>query len=327
MKKISALVHFFPPWRCAGSETVAVELLKAAAQAGHEVRVWVTHQDAQRTWRGTEPDTELDGMTIHRVRNPLIAGSGIRQWRPDVVTSHHDHASYAIKLARSINARSAFLVHNSFDLNRRPLQLNPSLTIFNSDWVEKDLARFGSTGESLTMHPPLTPERHLVDKTGESVTLINLNKDKGAETFYELARQMPDTPFLGVVGGHGVQVPAPKLPNLTVLEHGPEMRRVWSQTRVLLMPSVAESYGLTAVEAAINGIPTVAHPTPGLKENLGAGGLFCDRDKTHQWVRQLRLLEHPDVYAEASEYARNLGEQALKESSDTLKKWCDWLGQ
>lgn len=326
MTRLAMVVHFFPPWRSAGSETVAVELGRAAVAAGHEVRVWVTHQDAERNWRGNEPAIEFEGMTVHRKRNVIIAGNEVKQWKPGVIFSHHDHAGFSIKLAKRIGARSVFAVHNEFDLNRRPMLLKPDLTIFNSTWVEKSLTeKFGSPGESMTMHPPLTPDRHKVDHIGDSVTLINLNPDKGANLFYDLARRMPERPFVGVTGGHGKQVPAPKLPNLTIMDHGPDMQRVWSATRILVMPSVAESYGLTAVEAGINGIPTIAHPTPGLKENLGAGGLFCDRDKPTQWVRAIRALDDPAAYEDASKYAQGLADDAIKQTRQTLKQWTDWV--
>lgn len=324
--KVAAIAHFSMPWRNCGSETVIHELMKAAHRTGHDTRMWVTHQDSERNWRGTEPDVELDGVLLHRVRNVILAGHSVRRWRPDVIVTHHDHATYSIKLARELGARSVFLTHNDFDLNRRPLQLGPDLTVFNSQWVKESLARFGEPKASMTFHPPLTPERHRVDMTGDAVTLINLNAHKGAHLFYDLAERMRDTPFLGVTGGHGIQVKAPRLGNLTVLEHGPDMKRVWSQTRVLVMPSVAESYGLTAVEAAMNGIPTVAHPTPGLIENLGGGGLFCDRDNPDEWVSMLRGLQQPLFYREASAYASQLGEQVLKESNETLKQWCEWVG-
>lgn len=325
MSRLALLVHFFPPWRSAGSETVAVELGRAALAAGHEVQVWVTHQDAQRNWRGNEPDVQFEGMTVHRSRNVIMAGGEVKRWRPDVVFSHHDHAGYSIKLARTIGARSVYAVHNDMDLNQRPLRNGPDLVLFNSEWVQESLARFGTPKQSMTFHPPLTPDRHLTDGKGDGLTLINLNADKGSGLFYELAQRMPERQFYGVIGGHGQQVIRRNLPNVEIMAHSPDMQRVWSRTSVLLMPSIYESYGLTAVEAAINGIPTIANPTPGLVENLGAGGLFADRDDVAGWMRQIRKLDNPDTYADASVYALGRAEDALKQTRDTLKSWCDWL--
>jgi glycosyltransferase involved in cell wall biosynthesis len=179
----------------------------------------------------------------------------------------------------------------------------------------------------MVFHPPLTSERHTVDATGGHVTLVNLNEHKGALIFYELARRMPHTKFLGVVGGHGNQIIRRNIPNVTIMDHGPDMKRVWTQTRVLLMPSVYESYGLVAVEAGINGIPTVANPTPGLLENLGRLGIFVERDgPIEHWVTALNDLLVPEVYSVASDYARSRATLALDSTRHALKQWCDWLG-
>jgi glycosyltransferase involved in cell wall biosynthesis len=287
----------------------------------------VTHKDAMRSWRGNEPDETLDGVRYVRVRNSLIGAQQLKTWKPDVVVSHHQHVTQAIKTARIIKARSVFLTHNDYDINRRPMLARPDLVIHNSEHVASTLnSKFGTPKHHMIFHPPLTPDRHTVPATGDAYTLINLNPDKGAHLFYELAAAEPDRKFLGVIGGHGQQVVRRNLPNVTILEHGPEMKRVWSRTRVLLMPSEFESYGLTAVEAGINGIPTIAHPTRGLMENIGPGGLYADRDSIAEWQYQLSNLDTEFGYREASEYARDRADDALTATRTTLKKWIEWVG-
>lgn len=315
------------PWRNCGSEVVLHELLKAAVEAGHEATLWCTNRDAIRTWTGREPDVVLDGVKIKRVRNALMGARAMGQQKPDVIVSHHQHVMQAIKTARLVKARSVFLTHNAYDLNRRPMQAGADLVIHNSDHVAHTLnSKFGTPTDWMVFHPPLTPDRHLVQSTGEAATLCNLNKDKGAEVFYELAHRMPDRPFLGVIGGHGQQIIRRNIPNVTILDHGPDMKRVWSQTRILLMPSEFESYGLVAVEAGLNGIPTIAHPTPGLKENLGTAGTFAHRDHVKEWVHRLQELDGPIEYAEASENARILADDAMTATRGALKKWIEWVG-
>jgi glycosyltransferase involved in cell wall biosynthesis len=324
--KVAALIHFSVIWRSCGSEVVIHELLKAAVDAGHDVTCWVTHRDAAHGWRGTEPDETLNGVKYVRVRNSLVGAQKLKAWKPDVVVTHHQHAGQAIKTAKTIGARSVFLTHNSYDLNKRPLQTRPDLVIHNSQHVADTLSKFGTPREQMIFHPPLTPDRHLVPSTGDSLTLINLNPDKGAHLFYELAALEPSRKFIGVIGGHGNQVIRRNLGNVTILEHGPEMKRVWSQTRILLMPSEFESYGLTAVEAGLNGIPTIAHPTPGLVENLGEGGLFADRNSVNEWRHHLDVLDDQFAYGEASNYARSRADEALTATRHALKKWVEWVG-
>jgi len=122
--------------------------------------------------------------------------------------------------------------------------------------------------------------------------------------FYELAARNPDIQFLGVKGGYGEQM-IEDLPNVTIQENttifGDD---VYSRTKVLLMPSKYESFGRTAIEAAASGIPTIAHPTPGLIESLGDGGLFCDRTDVDLWDKTLKeLMSDELVYDSHSQYA------------------------
>lgn len=323
--KVAALVHFSMPFRNAGSESVLHELMKAAVQAGHEAVVFCTHRDAQRMWRGNEPTTKLDGVKIVRCRNQLVAGQMVGRFGADVVVTHHQHASHAIKVAKLLKARSVLTIHNDMDINRRPILNRPDLVIYNSDWVKESLLRFGEPKDSLVFHPPLTPQRHKTNRRGRAITLVNLNRDKGADLFYSLAKAEPKRQFIGVVGGHGPQI-IRRLNNVRIVQHGPDMKLVWGHTRTLLMPSVYESYGLVAVEAGVNGIPTIAHPTPGLLENIGAGGLFADRDSISEWQHQLALLDDPDNYEQASKYALGRSEDAIKETATRLKEWTEWIG-
>ena len=64
-----------------------------------------------------------------------------------------------------------------------------------------------------------------------------------------------------------------KLTNLTVIDQTKDITSVYNDTKILIIPSVKESFGRVAVEAAINGIPVVASGIPGLKE--ATYGLAC----------------------------------------------------
>lgn len=324
--RVVALVHFSMPWRCAGSETVIHELLRHAANDGHSVTLYCTNRDAQRTWTGREPVEWLDGVELVRCRNVIMASRQAAATRPDVVVSHHQHAAHAIRSAKTMGARSVYLTHNQMDINGRPLALLPDLVIHNSQWVKESLEeRFTVPPESMVFHPPLTPDRHVVQATGDAITLVNLNQDKGALVFYDLAARMPDRKFLGVIGGHGEQIIRRNLPNVTIWDHDPDMRKVWAQTRVLLMPSVYESYGLVAVEAGLNGIPTIANPTPGLVENLGNGGMFADRETWQEWAEMFTRLDDTETYLTHSAYATARAADAVAATRDTLKQWGQWV--
>ncbi len=250
----------------AGSETMLHTMMRSVAEAGHEAHVVVSDlPDAPPTW-------EYQGVTGHSRRGVAEATRFLRQLRPDVIVTHHQNAIQGIMEARRLGVQSVFIQHNSFGLNRQILALRPDLTVFNTEWIK---AMWGQqAGRSIVIHPPVRADDHATTP-GNHVTLINLNRHKGVDLFYRLARHFPHQPFLGVHGGHGQQIVHGAPPNVRIIPQTNNMRDdVWARTRVLLVPSVYESYGMVAAEALCSGIPVMANATPGLQECLGAAGIW-----------------------------------------------------
>lgn len=344
--KIAAPLHFAMPYRMAGSESVVHLMLKALIAAGHEVRVYVTDiPNAQSRVYDTVP------LTV--VRNITLAVGMMRAWQPDVVLAHHQHSAIAFRYGRRWGAKTVYLTHNDMDVNRIPLHLRPDLVVHNSRWVAESLKRFPTPHAEMVMHPPLDCERHHVSTTGDAITMINTNQHKGARIFYQLAERMPEQRFLAVRGGHGIQVnPKQRPSNLEFVAQTPNLVDVWKRTGLLLMPSIYESYGLVGIEAGCSGIPTIANPTPGLRESLGPTGQFVtwaddnlpegyatkaradewarpSSAHVHAWETAIRNTLEPDAYAEASKNAAQRSmdlcvetEQAMSEFVNTVATLC-----
>ncbi len=156
----------------------------------------------------------------------------------------------------------------------------------------------GFYGRGTVLHPPVEPSRYHTHTTREYVTLINLSigkpvgsYDKGARTFYELARRFPDERFLAVRGGYGEQFVPSDLPsNVTVMDHTPNVREVYGRTKLIVMPSTYESYGRAAAEAACSGIPSVMTDLPGTREAMGEASLYSDAHDLDQWELQVTTI-------------------------------------
>jgi glycosyltransferase involved in cell wall biosynthesis len=129
-------------------------------------------------------------------------------------------------------------------------------------------------------------DHYRVDR-GEEITLININRNKGAELFYEVAQMMPEYKFLAVQGGYGEQI-YNRLQNVTIWGNQPDVRNVYKRTKILLMPSQYESWGRTATEAMASGIPCIVSDLPALRENCGDAGIYCSPDRPHQWVQAIQ---------------------------------------
>lgn len=297
--RVVTLIHFYLPHHRAGSETMMHAMLRALADAGHDAHVVVTSQP-----EGVD-DYGVDGVVVHR------AGTGERTvprlvaaLAPDVLVTHHQETPHTSKLGRDLGVPVVHVIHNHMHHTNLWLHKRPTLAVFNTHWIARHFAKRHKGLRSIVVHPPVSGDEH-VTTPGDRVTLVNLNRDKGSGVFYELAQRMPDVGFLAVVGGHGHQVIRDDLSNVEIQHPTGDMRgQVWARTRVLLMPSIYESFGMVAVEAAHSGIPTVAHPTPGLLESLSYAGTFADRDDLDTWERALRSLLNPDTWRPLSAVAR-----------------------
>lgn len=319
---VVARLHAFPPTHCAGAEMMALEMLKALAQRDHDVQVWLSTHDGRRK------PYDVDGVRVI----PAAAGGDFAGTvkRAGVVISHLEGVRPTAAHARGWGRPMVVLCHNTFEATWRALTGGTTaLAVYNSEWMQ------AAAREWMDAHPRVArPTREIVVRPpvyaadyrttpGDAITLINLYGPKGGTLFWDLAERMPDRKFIGVVGAYGDQI-RHDLPNVEVLDHVPggEMaERVYSRTRVLLMPSVYESWGRTGVEAMAGGIPVLAHRTPGLEESLGAAGIFADREDPDAWVAALRSLENSAAWETAS--ARALTRSAELDPTADLAAWCE----
>ncbi|WP_086859889.1 glycosyltransferase family 4 protein [Streptomyces milbemycinicus] len=318
---VVAWIHFGVPYRRAGSETMLHTMMRALKDAGLDVLVVCSAMpEAPPSW-------EADGIP-YAALDPLAADGAIRSMRPRILVSHHDFAESSISLSKGIGARSVLVVHSDFDIAARPLALWPDLVVYNTEWVRRSLApRYLEVDHipSLVVHPPVIPEEHRAPTRGDRVTLVNLNRHKGVDTWRGAAANLRTRPFLGVIGGHGKQILRPVLRNMRIIPQTSNMRGdVWAHTRVLMMPSIYESYGMAAVEALASGIPVIAHPTSGLREALGNAGMFIDREDVRSWVAAIREL-YPDGERRAAAVAAAFARSAFlaNQMGAEIKQWVE----
>ncbi|MEU3662460.1 glycosyltransferase family 4 protein [Streptomyces sp. NPDC032940] len=315
-------MYGYPPDHNAGSEWMLHSMLRPLAERGHRVEVWLSHPGR------SERPYEIDG--VHVV--PFQAGIDFvaRARRADVLVSHYENVPLVAGLAREAGIPLVVICHDNFDTSFHNAA-GADLVVYNSQWIRRDgeifYARYPPEflpRRSIVVRPPVIAEEYRT-QPGECATLVNLNADKGGELFWQIAAWSPQWRFRGVRGAYGQQVmPPPRLPNCEVVDSVPGHRmreHVYSHARVVLMPSLYESWGRVAVEAFASGIPVIAHPTPGLVEALGGAGIFAYRDDPTAWIDALDSLRDPDTWARASRRARARSDE-LSAASD-LELWCE----
>lgn len=299
-----------------------VSMLRPLAERGHDVSVWLS-----RYGKVIEP-YEYRGIQVVPLESRLDWPTAAR--RADVLLAHLETVPSTAALARGFGKPFVVVCHNTFPLTFRDMAAGgTTLAVYNSQWMEREAELYFADypqsirpESTLIVRPPVFAEEYAT-KPGKAITLANCNADKGGRVFEEVARRMPDVQFLAVRGAHGEQI-LPDLPNVEIVEHvrGEDMReKVYGRTKVLLMPSVYESWGRAGVEALASGIPVVAHPTPGLTESLAEAGVFVDREDIDGYVAVLRKLMQPAEYRLASKRAK--ARSAELDPATDLAAWCE----
>jgi len=286
--RVAALVPAYPPRSNVGAWVATHGYLRHLVACGHHVDVFVLSDHGQST------DT-LDGVTIGPDVNQVALETAVAI--SDVVISHVGDTNRAANLAAKWGKPNIRMAHGHIE--KLAALEGAALVVFNSQNLA---ATVDCPSPSIVCHPPVDAARFRTTP-GDRVTLVNLSEAKGGELFWRLVRCAPHRLFLGVKGSYGIQY-GEQQPNADMIPNTPNMRDdVYTRTRILLMPSDRETWGMTAVEAAASGIPTIAHPTDGLIESLGDAGVFVDRDDGQGWLDEIERLHDPVEWAKASDLA------------------------
>ena len=339
MRILSHMYHLGYGWG-GGSVTMCL-VLEALRRRGHEITLLLQ--------RGEFDSAQTHGGCEFGIRD-VFSDPPPRQKRDlyeaaDIILTQGEATIEALALCANYDKPLVHMIHDEGQLAR--YKAHPShvqLALYNAQWVMEAAERKGRYDNAMVLYPLIEPAHYRVDETGDALVLVNCCEEKGGQLFWELARLMPERRFLGVYGGWGWQIiPKPMLPNCEVMDHTLDPRDIYRQTRIVLMPSQdlgtprtipwTESYGRIGIEAAASGIPTIAHPTPGLMESLGASGTFCDRYDPSQWIEAIRALDVEAEYADVSAAAlKRSGELAPGPQLDALELALeqvrtDWAGR
>jgi glycosyltransferase involved in cell wall biosynthesis len=245
----------------------------------------------------------------------------------DAIITHLDYSAWTQALAGIYKKPVFQIIHNSFPREHIKHSEVPQHIIYNSNWIADELQY---PHPSIVFHPPTDYRYYDVKQDpwdGEYITLINLDQNKGGEILREIALRMPTYKFLGVKGSYSEPMKVGQItnqpPNVTILDKQVDILPVYRKTKILIMPSLYESWGRTATEAMCSGIPVVASPTPGLQENCGNAGIFVsDRNNIDEWVKAIEKLHNEKTYRKWSEKAKARSRELNpKAELERLENW------
>jgi len=287
-------LHAYPPELLAGAETMARRIAKFLKGKGHEIKVY------SQTAKSIQFIDEIQVKPY----DTSVDDDSDWQWA-DLVITHLGATAYCLNKSRFWKKKLVNLIHNSFFDQLTCCRVANNYLVYNSPYVKRELESHGYTHPNVICIPPVDyREYEDVQITGEYITLVNLNENKGGKIFIELAKRLPQYKFLGVTGGYYEQHKQ-QLPNLTYIPPQGDIKKAYQKTKLLLMPSEYESWGQVAIEALSCGIPVISSKAQGLCEALGYAGMNVERDNMDGWIASIcAIMEDKDRYDKLSFLAK-----------------------
>jgi glycosyltransferase involved in cell wall biosynthesis len=255
------------------------------------------------------------GYPVHTISD--FAGSlgrFIDSFKPDIVWAQLEGAREVLAIAHRKGVRGLYYVHDAeFD----PAELRAIAALdthivcssrFLADKAQRAIGR-----PPQVVYPPAELYFDTMGDTDGYVTMINPHRVKGLETFLEIARRLPAVEFLLLESWKlddralaTLQQQLTALPNVRFQHRVSDMRTIYRQTRLLLVPSRwEEGFGMVAIEAQSCRIPVIASARGGLPESVGDGGIligeYLDVDA---WLRAIgQVLGDASAYLSLAERA------------------------
>ncbi|AOS79401.1 MULTISPECIES: glycosyltransferase [Hydrogenophaga] len=252
----------------------------------------------------TTSDERLGYLVMRSPRPAQDLAMAAAAWAADAIVVQSGSGLATMVLASLDTGRATALYLHNVEISQLGGNLAPDpsfLFLANSSFTaQRWQALYGIHCEVIA--PIVQGQSYLADSTGDKVLFVNPHPMKGVERLFELAAACPELPFLVMESWnvapqwrtHCLQR-ANRLGNVEWRSPSTNMRKVYGQSRVLLMPSVwEESFGRTVVEAQLNGLPVLASQRGALPDLVGAGGATLSPDAPlHEWAAALRRLYDP----------------------------------
>lgn len=293
MPSILAVTPTYPP-APGGAEMSLHETCRRLVVLGYRVQV-LTLADSPSLLRATAaaPAHEtVDGVLVRRATRQTIA-----DWLDHELLQHHDAVFYqlhqlwlglGLALSRTLRPHRARLVYFA---RAHQHDVHPAaVTVANSRWMRDELARHHpATGRVLVLYPPVVAPVMPGGRSRDYVTVINPVVHKGGHLVAELARRLPEVPFL-VQHGWARQVVdgLEGLPNVVSRAPTSRIGDTYAETRLLLVPSQREPFGRVALEGALCGCLVLAHRTQGLQEVPLPESCFVASLSADDWEHRVR---------------------------------------
>lgn len=296
-----ALSHGYPPlWNMGGEVSLHRTMIAANGD-----RFVLTKTDEPYEFEGINVKP-IDAKNVLDIKtDPMPIVEQLKQLDATVVIGQNELSLAAVKAARVVGAASIVNIHTPprYGRNLADAMYETDYAIYNT----RTSAEQWGEPKALVVHPPISPLPSKTFTGGDAYTVLSSLINKGVEVVLALAVLYPDKRFIIVRSPaeptHGlkdIEERVAKLPNVELLPRvaPEEVHKYLKQTRILLVPSRYETYGMSAIEAAGYGIPTVHVDTPHVREGIGDGAILVPPMDVYATAAAIETIEkNYDLYS------------------------------
>ena len=239
-------------------------------------------------------------MTCHNYR--LVCPIGICFTRGTVCDSCRDGRGYRcfMKNCRNDWLESAvYAVRNTIAEKFGLFQRHVDCFLVVSNFLGRFMIKNGFAEKKIAIVPnPVSLSLTAANSgNGQYVGYVGrVTPEKGIDHFIEMARRLPDIPFL--VAGDKLttvilKIEVPRNVQFLGFLSRAEINQFYRNARIVVVPSIyQEPFGLVAIEAMSNGLPVVAFRSGYLSEIVEENetGRLCDPFDTEELVRNVAEL-------------------------------------
>jgi hypothetical protein len=300
---VAALSYAYPPGWSLGGE-VALHRILNVLDANKTV---LTETKSPYVFESVNVK-QIDTPDVFNIlSDPVPIAKQLKELKADVVIGQGELSLAAVVAANKLNIVSVIGVHAPPKHGKKLRQavIEADYAIYNTNtsatlWGERN---------ALVIHPPVEKLPKKLSKTGDAYTCLSSLKNKGVEVMLSLAEMYPDKRFIIVRSPaeptHGIpdlEERAAKLPNVELHPRvePKDVYKYFEQTRILLVPSVYETYGMSAIEAAGYGIPSIHVDTPHVREGIGTAAVLIRPLSVEDAAKGIDMIEKDyDTYSGA----------------------------
>lgn len=310
---LAAFLHGYPPFWSMGGETS-------------------THRTLRVVPGATVFTTTAESYSLDEVKVLPSTGASYQSIMTDaeavgasVLYGHSVMSKETVRAARRMKIPSILAVHAPprYGGDLRRAWSGATVRLYNTEVARKEW----NDRKGWLLHPPVGEPSKMMNGPHDALTITSSLVNKGAERVLALAVRRPHQRFIVVESPahptHGTPEfweSAEKIPNVEIWPrlHPDEMSRLWAETRILLVPSRYETYGMSALEAAWHSIPSVHVDTPHVREGIGKAARLLRSTSIEELDAAVAEIE-ADYTAWADRAFDRVGSLAQRESEELAR--------